>query len=159
MIRPLQLASVAMRALLVGGLLALATPVLAQNPVEISADTFTISEADRQAVFEGNVVVTHPSVTVWAPRVTVVYGSGGTSDIESFEATGSVRLETADQTASGDRAVFDPSQSLLRLTGNVEVVNSGGTVRGPELVVNLDTGVSTFSSSGGGRVTGVFTAQ
>ncbi|UXN74294.1 hypothetical protein N8D56_03445 [Devosia sp. A8/3-2] len=47
----------------------------------------------------------------------------------------------------------------MRLTGNVVVVNSGGTVNSSELVVNLETNVSTFSSTGGGRVTGVFNSQ
>ena len=48
---------------------------------------------------------------------------------------------------------------LLRLTGDVTVVNAGGTVASNELVVNLATNVSTFTSSQGGRVTGVFTSQ
>ncbi len=34
-----------------------------------------------------------------------------------------------------------------------------GTVASSELVVNLKTNVSTFSSGSGGRVTGVFTSQ
>jgi lipopolysaccharide export system protein LptA len=136
-----------------------ASPALAQQKVNITADLFTIDEATKQAVFTGNVVVTHPTVTVWAPKVVATYGAGGTSDIESFEATGSVRLKTTDQTATGERAVFTPGDQLLRLTGNVVVTNSGGTVNSGELVVNLATNVSTFTGGSGGRVTGVFTSQ
>ena len=139
---------------------ALLQPALAQQPVEISADLFTVDEATQQAVFTGNVVVIHPTVKVWAQKVTARYGEGGTTDIENFEASGSVRLETADQDATGDTAVFTPGDQLLRLTGNVKVTNSAGTVDAGELVVNLATNVSTFTSSGsGGRVTGVFTSQ
>ena len=136
-----------------------ATPALAQQKVNITADLFSIDEATRMAVFTGNVVVTHPTVTVWAPKVVATYGEGGTADIETFEASGSVKLETTDQTATGERAVFTPSDQLLRLTGNVLVTNSGGTVGSNELVVNLETNVSTFSGGKGGRVTGVFTSQ
>lgn len=134
-------------------------PTLAQQQVEISADTFVVEEARQEALFTGNVVVKHPTVSVWADKVIATYGTGGTSDIESFEATGAVRLETADQTASGERAVFTPGDQLLRLTGNVEVTNAGGTVKAQELVVNLQTNVSTFTAGQGGRVTGVFTSQ
>jgi lipopolysaccharide export system protein LptA len=138
----------------------LATPVAAQSPVEITSDTFTMNEVDREAVFSGNVVVKHPTVTVWAPRVVATYGEGGTSDIETFEASGgNVRLLTDEQDATGERAVFTPGDQLLRLTGNVKVKNASGTIDASELVVNLETNVSTFSSSGGGRVTGVFTSQ
>jgi lipopolysaccharide export system protein LptA len=143
----------------------LAMPAFAQEPapapqkVQITADNFTLNEANHEAVFVGNVVVIHPTVTVKAPRVVATYGEGGTSDIETFEATGNVHLQTEDQTATGERAVFTPADQLLRLTGNVQVVNASGTVDAPELVVNLETNVSTFTGGNGGRVTGVFTSQ
>jgi len=134
-------------------------PALGQQQVEISADLFTIEEDTREAVFTGSVVVKHLSVNVWASKVIATYGDGGTSDIRSFEATGAVKLETKDLTATGERAVFTPGDQMLRLTGNVEVVNSSGTVRSSELVVNMASGVSTFTAGSGGRVTGVFTSQ
>lgn len=138
----------------------LTLPVQAQNAVEITSDQFVMNEATHEAVFTGNVVVKHPSVTVWAPEVVATYGDGGTSDIESFEAKGgNVRLKTADQDATGEHAVYNPGDQLLRLTGNVVVTNASGRVNASELVVNLATNVSTFTSSGGGRVTGVFTSQ
>ncbi|MBN9335204.1 lipopolysaccharide transport periplasmic protein LptA [Devosia sp.] len=137
----------------------LAMPAFAQTQVQISADTFTVEEGRQEAVFTGNVVVKHPTVSVWADKVVATYGSGGTSDIKSFEATGKVRLETEEQKASGDRAVFSPGDQLLRLTGNVQVSNAAGTVNAEELVVNLATNVSTFTARQGGRVTGVFTSQ
>jgi lipopolysaccharide export system protein LptA len=140
-------------------LLLLAAPVAAQQKVNITADQFTVDENTKQAVFNGNVVVVHPSVTVNADKVEAVYGTGGASDIESFVASGAVKLETPDQTATGERAVFNPGDQLLRLTGNVKVTNPSGTVDAQELVVNLATNVSTFTSPGNGRVTGVFTSQ
>jgi lipopolysaccharide export system protein LptA len=141
-------------------LLANSVPALAQQPVQITSDLFTVDETTKEAVFTGNVVVVHPAVKVWAAKVIAVYGNAGPSDIESFIASGSVKLETPEQTATGDRAVFTPGDQLLRLTGNVQVVNASGTIAAGELVVNLETNVSTFTSNGsGGRVTGVFTSQ
>lgn len=137
-----------------------AYPALAQQEVQITADLFTVDEKTQEAVFTGNVVVVHPNVKVWAAKVVAIYGEAGPSDIESFVASGSVRLETSEQEATGDQAVFTPGDQLLRLTGNVQVVNASGTIDAGELVVNLATNVSTFTSSGsGGRVTGVFTSQ
>ncbi len=139
--------------------LALIGPVLAQQNVEITADVFTVEETRSEAVFTGNVVVVHPNVTVWAPKVVATYGEGGTTDIETFVATGGVRLKTKDQEATGEQAVFTPGDQLLRLTGDVVVINASGEVSSTELVVNLDTGVSTFTGGNGGRVTGIFTTQ
>ena len=141
-------------------LLSLAPAALAQSQVEITSDLFVMNEEVQEAVFTGNVVVVHPNVTVWAPKVVATYGEGGTTDIETFEASGgNVRLKTSEQDATGDRAVFTPADQLLRLMGNVKVTNASGTVDAGELVVNLETNVSTFTSTGGGRVTGIFTSQ
>jgi lipopolysaccharide export system protein LptA len=74
-------------------------------------------------------------------------------------ATGKVRLKTKDQDATGDRAVFDPKTNMLRMTGNVVVVNATGTLAGPELTVNLTDNSTVFNSGKGGRVTGVFSTQ
>jgi lipopolysaccharide export system protein LptA len=80
-------------------------------------------------------------------------------DIQSMVATGNVKLKTEDQVATGQRAHFDPDTQLLRLTGNVVVDNASGTVRGPELVVDLAANTSVFTGGDGARVTGVFTPQ
>lgn len=140
-------------------LTAFVLPALAQQKVNITSDVFTVEETTREAIFTGNVVVVHPTVTVWAPKVVASYGDGGSSDIRTFVASGGVRLKTAEQDATGDQAVFTPGDQLLRLTGNVKVTNSGGTVNSTELVVNLETDVSTFTGGNGGRVTGVFTTE
>ena len=135
-----------------------ALPVQAANPVEISADQFVVDESKREATFTGNVVLSREDLTVWAERVVVIYGEGGLENIQALTATGSVRLKTSDQDATGDRAVFNPNTQILRLSGNVTVTNSAGTLNGPELVINLAEKTSVFSSTGGGRVTGVFTS-
>jgi lipopolysaccharide export system protein LptA len=126
----------------------------------MTAETFVVDDRKKVATFTGKVVVTRTSLTVWAPKVVVDYGEGGPSNIKSFVASGGVRIKTADQDATGDRAVYDPTSQTLRLTGHVVVVNSTGTVGGPDLLIDLATNVSTFTGGkGGGRVTGVFTSD
>ncbi|HEV7718136.1 MAG TPA: LptA/OstA family protein [Arsenicitalea sp.] len=129
------------------------------QPVKVTADNFAIDEATHEAVFTGNVLVIHPRVTVWAAKVVSEYGAGGPSDVKTFIATGNVKLKTKDQTATGDKAVFDPKTQLLHLTGNVLVVNASGKVNSPELVVDLEKNTSVFTSSKGSRVTSVFNPQ
>jgi lipopolysaccharide export system protein LptA len=136
-----------------------AAPVFAASNIKVTSDNFTVEDAKREAVFTGNVVIIHPSVTLKSDKVVVTYGEGGTSDVKTLDATGHVSLKTKEQTATGDRAVFDPKTQILHLTGNVEVVNASGTLNGPELTVNLATQTSTFTGSKGGRVTGVFSSQ
>lgn len=140
--------------------LGLAMPALAQSGnVEVTADQFLVDENKSEASFVGNAVIKQPGITIKADKVVVSYGPGGASDLKEFIATGNVRLEQPDQTATADRGVYDPKTRIMRLTGNVVVSNATGTVRGPELVVNMATGLSEFSAQPGGRVTGVFSTD
>ena len=137
----------------------LATTALAADQVKVTADKFVIADAQDSATFTGNVVVTRTGMTMWAPKMVVLYGAGGQTSIQTVTATGGVRIKTADQDATGDRAIYDPVSQLLKLKGNVKVVSSAGTLTGPELVIDLKTNVSTFAGSSTGRVTGVFTPE
>lgn len=136
-------------------LLAIA-PALAQSRVQVTADNFVVDQQRSEATFTGSVVVTRSDLTMWADRVLVTF-EGGMENINNVLATGNVRLKTATQDATGQRATFAPDSQILRLSGNVTVVNDTGTVNGPDLVVDLANNTRTFSASGtGGRVTGVF---
>ncbi len=146
-------------AALMAATLATAPAAAAGIPIEVSADKFTIDEKTRNAVFEGNVVITRQGLDLRARTVTIVYGAGGQTDIDSLVASGDVRIKAAGQDATGERASFDPATQILRLTGGVRVRNAQGTLNGPELVVNLRDNTSVFRGSEGGRVTGVFTPQ
>lgn len=152
------------RAALVALALLVSAPASAQNPVvpgqeiQVSADSLVIEESQKQATFSGNVLISRTGLTVRAAKVTVVYG-GGIDDIQSFDANGSVSIETAGQTATGDRAVFDPKTQILKLTGNVMVQNAAGSMGGATLTVNLSTNDTVFEAGQGKRVTGVFTPQ
>jgi lipopolysaccharide export system protein LptA len=148
------------RVLIVVLLALFAVPASAAGlPIEVTADTFTVDEANNQAVFDGSVVITREGLDMRARTVRISYGEGGQTDIRDLVATGNVRIRAAGQDAVGDRATFDPRTQILKLTGNVRVTSAQGTVQGPDLTINLAKNTSVFSGGSSGRVTGVFTPQ
>lgn len=140
-------------------LLLVAPAVAAAGDIHITGDKFVVNEDANEATFTGEVYVQHPNLDLWADKVVIHYGEGGTTDVKTFEATGHVRIKSTEQDAIGDKAVYDPKTHILHLTGKVMVNTEASVLSGPELEVNLDTNVSTFTGSKGGRVTGVFNSQ
>ncbi len=101
-----------------------------------------------------------PGLKVWANEVIVYYGDNGPSDIKSLEAIGQVKIEQPEQTAFSDRGTYDPKTEILKLFGNVRVVNDSGTITGSELIVDIKNGTSKFpASKDGKRVTAIFSTQ
>lgn len=134
----------------------------AQNTqdIEIQADKFVVRESESQSEFSGNVIVTQTDMTVWSDQVIVHTGEDGASDIISYEAIGNVKIQGETQTATGQKAVYDPETRMLVLTGDVVVISDSGTVHAQTLKVNMATNVTEFISGGEGqRVTALFTSQ
>lgn len=127
------------------------------DDVKIVSDRFVIREDDNIAEFFGNVVVDQAKTRVLANRVVVYLSEGRSGNIRYYEAFGNVRVREPDQTTTGDRARYDPATRKMNMSGNVQVINDSGVVESNELNVDLDSNVTTFTSNGNGRVSGVFT--
>ena len=149
-----------MRLILAAALVLAALAATAALPVKITSDQFVVEDANHEATFTGSVVITRATLTMWADKVVVDYGNDGPQSIRTLTATGNVRLKTPTQTATGDEAVYDPKTQILRLSGHVLVSSGKGSIGSADLVIDLKSDVSTFSSGkGGGRVSGVFAPQ
>lgn len=139
------------------------------DPIEIEADNLEVLDAQNVAIFRGNVEVVQGTATLSTRELRVHYQSGGEGAIgptsnqglRLLEAFGAVEIRSEDQYAAGDEARFDFITEIITLTGSVILQQGENLVRGQQLVVDLNTRESRLdaapsTSSGSGRVTGVF---
>ena len=138
------------------------------QPVQIEAASLEVRDKDKVATFSGNVHVIQGDTDLRSKTLVVYYeednpkagaikaaqpGPGGSSQIKRLEASGSVLVTQKDQTATGDKGVFDMRTNTITLTGNVVISQGQNVLRGERLVVDRATGVSRME---GGRVQGIF---
>jgi lipopolysaccharide export system protein LptA len=142
-----------------------ATPVLAQaqeESVNIEAGEMEIIDADKRAIFRGDVVAKRSSETINAQEMTVEYidvkqaDGSSKSEVNTMDCTGGVTITTPTQVITGNRAIFKVRKDELVVTGNVKVVQGKTVLRGPELLANLKTKRTVMK---GGRVKGTFVPQ
>ncbi len=75
-------------------------------------------------------------------------GAGGLSanqSIKRIEAVGDVVIAAPDQTATGDRGIYDVTADSITLDGNVVLTRADNVVRGGHLVYNLASGLVTIT--------------
>ena len=138
------------------------------QPVQIEAATLEVRDKDRIATFSGNVHVIQGDTDLRSKTLVVYYednqsskggikaaqpGPGGSSQIRRLEAVGNVLVTQKDQTATGEKGVFDMKTNTITLMGNVVISQGQNVLRGERLVVDRATGVSRME---GGRVQGIF---
>lgn len=120
-------------------------------PVEITADSLTVDQDSRSAVFAGNVVIGQGEMRIAAGQVTVVY-SDATGDIAQLLASGGVTFVTATEAAEAETADYNLTTGILTLSGAVLLTQGASALSADSMTVNLETGTATML----GRVSTVF---
>lgn len=120
-------------------------------PVEVTAESLSVSQNDGSALFTGNVIIGQGVMRLSAPRV-LVYYTEDQSGIERLEATGGVVLVNGDQAAEADRADYQVNVGTIRMTGNVLLTQGANTLVSDTMDVDLEAGTARMD----GRVRTVF---
>jgi lipopolysaccharide export system protein LptA len=127
--------------------------VSSDQPIQFEAEALEVREQERTAVFSGSVVVRQNQTVLKTDKLVVFYegeGQGqGAQQVRRLEATGKVLVTSGPQTASGDAAVFDTAANTIVVSGNVVLTQGDNVIRGPRLVINIDSGQAKME---GGRV-------
>ncbi|MCI5112798.1 MAG: LptA/OstA family protein [Marivita sp.] len=120
-------------------------------PVEVSADTLSVSQNDGSALFTGNVIIGQGEMRLSAPRVLVFY-TENQSGVERLEATGGVTLVNGEQAAEADTAEYEVNRGTIRMVGNVLLTQGANTLVSDSMDVDLEAGTALMN----GRVRTVF---
>lgn len=160
--------------------LALSQPAHAQlseggGPVSYSADSLEYFDAERRLVLTGDVDIVQNDARLRSDRLTMFFSGSsagpaapaaegqpaqaaglGSGDIERMVAEGEVYFVRPQQSARGNRAVYDVASDSVTFTGNVVVASSENVIRGDTMVLQVGTRRTTIRPAGGGRVRGVF---
>ena len=129
-------------------------------PMDIEADTLDVYDAEKRAVFHGNVKSKQGDFTVRTVEMIAFYSgsagfglSGGgdeasnktPSQLTRVEAKQKVLITSKDgQTASGDWAIFDTKANTVLLGDSVTVTRVKDVVQGSRLKIDLTSGMYRF---------------
>jgi len=149
------------------------------EPVEITADSLEVLQAENKAIFTGDVLAKQGDMNIRSDKMTVHYkpakqapgaeglknqaSASAASKISKVEVDDNVFIATPHETAKGDHGVYDVDAGVVTLLGDVTLTSMKNIVKGHKLVYNLKTGQSKMISADGAasggkkqRVRGVF---
>lgn len=118
---------------------------LAADPAEDAAGTNTtvitsrhldFDYPKRTAVFDGDVVVTDPRVTIKADSITAMFGVD--NHPETITAVGNVRIEQEGRLALSTRATYSIKSGLLVLTGQPRLIRGTDVLLGSRIIFSRD---------------------
>ncbi len=119
------------------------------QPIDIEADNLEVDDAVNTAIFRGNVRVVQGEMTLATAVLTVTYTEGedgGNQEISRMEATGSVVVNSAGNSVSGEWASFEMATRIIVFGGNVVVSQGENVLRGDRLLINLNDNTTHLES-------------
>lgn len=134
----------------------------ATQPIEVAADSLEVRNADKVAVFRGQVDVRQGEMRMRADRIEISYGGEGseTSPVQSgipgaggsidrLQAIGDVIISNGKEQAEASFADYDVSTGQIALTGDVMLVQGQNVLTGDKLIIDLISGTGRME---GGRI-------
>jgi lipopolysaccharide export system protein LptA len=94
------------------------------TPVNVTSDKLSYVDAERRAVFGGNVVVRAQDATITSATVQVILlpkkgqaENQSASQLERIEAQGDIKIEQGSRKATGNKLVYTAAEEKMVLTG------------------------------------------
>ena len=130
------------------------------GPIQVDAETLEIVEEGDQRIstFSGGVTVTRGNTTMKAAQIKLYSDKEGKdpNGFTKMEATGTVYVNSGDQTVTGSRAVVDNKSQTITLSGNVVLSQGKNVMAAERLVIDMATGHARLEQTPGKRIQGVF---
>lgn len=129
------------------------TPVTLVTPTEtvIAKDRIEYDATTRKATAFGGASVKKEDRTLSANTlVAYMEEINGKTDMRRVEGVGEVVIVTAQETARGSQGNYDAKTGIATLTGSVTITRDKNVLTGNKAVVNMNSGLSTLYSGGGG---------
>jgi lipopolysaccharide export system protein LptA len=124
------------------------------QPIEITADSLEVRQAEQRAIFNGSVVAGQGTPRLTADILNVWYAeTDGQGDIDRLRAEGDVFMTSGEETARGAWAEYQVSTGMVTMGGGVTLTQGPNAISGERLVVDLNAGQGRIE---GGRVRSVF---
>lgn len=118
------------------------------QPVEIAADSLSVSQNDGSATFEGNVVIGQGEMRLSAAKVLVEYAQGDETTkgrIKSLRASGGVTLVNGPDAAEAAEALYTIDDGTVLMTGSVMLTQGQNVISGEKMTVNLKDGTGQMT--------------
>jgi lipopolysaccharide export system protein LptA len=101
------------------------------TPVNVTSDRLSYVDAERRAVFSGNVVVRAQDVTISSATVQVILlpnksqaQTQAASQLDRIEAQGDIKIEQGSRKAAGNKLLYTAAEEKMVLTGTPEKLPS-----------------------------------
>lgn len=119
-------------------------------PITVDAGNIVAQGRQNRVSASGGVVVTQADLTVRSLRMLLNYEDEGSLNVGRITAIGGVTIARGNEQAKGDVAVYDLDRRIITMAGNVRLQRGDDWLEGARLMIDLESGISSFDGGATG---------
>jgi len=132
MLRQRIIISLSLLLMLGGNSLAETSKTSVKGPITVTSESLTADNKAHTALFEKNVVVRTPDMSMAADRMLIFYKEDG-GEVTKIEATGNVRLIRETRAITAQNAVYYADEDKVVFTGEPKAIDGDNVVTGTKM--------------------------
>lgn len=108
------------------------------SPIEVHADRMEFQYGRGVLRYDGNVTVDHAGARIRSRSLEVSFDPEGERRLRKVTALGSVEVTRRDESATGEKAEYDPTAATIVLTDHARLGSGPNSLAGERVVVYLN---------------------
>ena len=116
------------------------------EPISFSSDSLFFNEETGTSEMKGSVNISQGQTSLSSHYAEILFNVN-TNELERFYASGDVVLQSGNDIAMGEEAVYDFIKNELTFLGDVYLSQAGSTVKAEKAVINTETGSASMTGS------------
>lgn len=132
MLRQRIIISLSLLLLLGGNSLAETSRASVKGPITVTSESLTTDNKAHTALFEKNVLVRTPDMTMAADKMLIFYKEDG-GEVTKIEATGNVRLVKESRAITAQNATYYADEDKVVFTGEPKAIDGDNVVTGSRM--------------------------
>ncbi len=121
------------------------------NELKVTSENLEVDRENKVAVFLDDVYAYNEDIKIWSEKLIVKFDNKE-NEVEQLNAENSVKIIKEEITATGDIGLYYPKSEILKLLGNVEVIEKNNYVKCDELYLDIKNSTSIMKSNSSKRV-------
>ena len=116
------------------------------EPISFSSESLFFNEETGTSEMKGSVNISQGQTSLSSHYAEILFNVN-TNELERFYASGDVVLQSGNDIAMGEEAVYDFIKNELTFLGDVYLSQAGSTVKADKAVINTETGSASMTGS------------
>ena len=128
------------------------------NEINIVSDRLEINDNTNESIFIGNVYAEEDTFKIWSEKMVFKFNESR-DQVDEIQSFYDVKIHHNDMITNSDQALYLPATQILKLKGNVHIIQHGNQIKCDELILDIKNSTSIMKGNSAKRLEAIIITE